>query len=334
MQTRIFQSDTVDCWFNLALEEYFLEVLDQAEEEQCIFYLWQNRRTVVIGRHQNAWQECRHRLLEQEGWKLARRISGGGAVYHDLGNLNFSFLVSRRRFDIQRQLEVILAALKKLGIDAEYSGRNDITAAGRKFSGNAFCYRQQAALHHGTLLVSADMQAMTRYLQVTSEKILSKGVSRLAARVVNLADLRPGLSVPEINSALMDSFRRLYGGKAAVMHRWEQLSSQARWQEIYTRQASWAWRMGLSPRFDVDLTTRFDWGGIELGLKLSRGRIHRAVVYSDAMDEKFITAIPAALEGCMFQAAQMAAALRRLTATPDQTNLARDLADWLAKQEL
>jgi lipoate-protein ligase A len=334
MQTKIFLSDTMDCWFNLALEEYFLEVLDRAEQEQCIFYLWQNRRTVVIGRHQNAWRECRHRILEQEGGKLARRISGGGAVYHDMGNLNFSFLTSLRCFDVHRQLEVILAALRKLGIEAVFSGRNDLTAGGRKFSGNAFCYRQRAALHHGTLLVSADLQDMTRYLQVSADKIRSKGVDSLAARVVNLAELRPTVSVPALKLALQDSFRRHYGGEAGVISRWNALSSLSRWQEIFTRQSSWAWRFGLSPRFDIDLSTRFEWGGVELGLNLIRGRIRRAAVYSDAMDEAFIAAVPAALEGCLFRSGEMAAALRALPVSPDQALLVRDLAEWLLKQEL
>jgi len=334
MQTKIFLSDTTDCWFNLALEEYFLELLDQAGEEQCIFYLWQNRRTVVIGRHQNAWRECRHRLLEHDGGRLARRISGGGAVYHDLGNLNFSFLVSRRFFDIHRQLEVILTALKSMGIEAVFSGRNDLTARGRKFSGNAFCYRQQAALHHGTLLVSADLRDMTRYLQVSMAKISAKGVDSLGARVVNLAELRPTLNVPELKQALMASFRKKYGGEAAVREHWEQLSGISRWQVIFTRQSSWAWRFGSSPRFDVNLTTRFTWGEIELGLKLKKGRISRAAVYSDAMDEAFIAALPAALEGCELVPARMAASLQKLSATPDQENLVRDLGEWLISQEL
>jgi lipoate-protein ligase A len=334
MQTKIFFSDTVDCWFNLALEEYYLEELDREEQEQCIFYLWQNRKTVVIGRHQNAWRECRHRLLEQEGGKLARRISGGGAVYHDLGNLNFSFLVSRRLFDVHRQLEVILAALRKLGIQAVFSGRNDLTAGGRKFSGNAFCYRQRAALHHGTLLVSADMGAMTRYLSVSTEKMRSKGVDSLTARVVNLAELQPGLSVPELKTALQESFQRIYGGEAAMVKRWQKLNSLPRWQELFTRQSSWAWRLGRSPRFDVDLTTRFDWGAIELGLRLSRGRIRSASVYSDAMDEAFIDVLPEVLEGCEFASRDMAAALSALPVTPDQEKLVRDLVGWLARQDL
>ena len=149
---------------NLGLEQY---LTGQAAPGQCILYLWQNRPTVVIGRNQNVWAECRPEAMEEDGVLLARRLSGGGAVYHDLGNLNFTFIARSALYSVPRHLEVILKSLSLLGIPGEISGRNDLTVRGRKFSGNAFYRSGDFCCHHGTLLVDADLTAMSRYLCVS-----------------------------------------------------------------------------------------------------------------------------------------------------------------------
>jgi len=171
---RIFYSEEYNPWYNLALEEY---LIDRVEEDEIILYLWQNEHTVVIGRNQNAWKECRcSKLEERDGGYLARRLSGGGAVYHDLGNLNFTFLMERDDYDLHKQLSVILDAVKKLGIEAEFSGRNDLTAQGKKFSGNAFYFGTDKAYHHGTILYDTEIEPLLEYLSVSSEKIKTKGI--------------------------------------------------------------------------------------------------------------------------------------------------------------
>ena len=131
----IIESDSTNPYKNLALENW---LLDHVAEDEVILYLWQNQHTVVVGKNQNAWKECNISTLEADGGHLARRLSGGGAVYHDLGNLNFTFLAHKARYDVAKQLEVILRGLQRLGIEAEKSGRNDILVDGRKVSGNAF----------------------------------------------------------------------------------------------------------------------------------------------------------------------------------------------------
>jgi lipoate-protein ligase A len=136
-----------DPWFNLAFEAYLMEQLEEGRFD-AVLYLWQNDNTVVIGRNQNAWVECNTGLLETEGGRLARRSTGGGAVFHDLGNLNFSILLPRDRFDIGRNFAMLLDAVADQGIHAERSGRNDILADGLKFSGNAFSLKKRAGLHH------------------------------------------------------------------------------------------------------------------------------------------------------------------------------------------
>ena len=186
----VITSVSTDPWHNLALEE----LLFTSGGEGTVLYLWQNRNTVVIGRNQNAWKECRADLLEREGGRLARRTSGGGAVFHDMGNLNFTFITPRGGYDLERQLGVILGAVRSQGIDAGFTGRNDlVTAGGGKFSGNAFCFSRDRGLHHGTILVDVDMDKLSRYLVPSADKLRSKGVDSVRSRVANLRELNPDM---------------------------------------------------------------------------------------------------------------------------------------------
>ena len=202
------ETDNTYPYRNLAMEEY---MTNHVPDGTCILFLWQNRHTVVIGRNQNCWKECRVNFLEEEGGYLVRRLSGGGAVFHDLGNLNFTFIVRKPDYDVDRQLQVILEAVRRLGIQAEKTGRNDITVEGRKFSGNAFYQTGDCCYHHGTLLVHADKENMSRYLNVPREKLASKGVSSVKSRVANLDEFCPGLTVDRVKAALAEAFSQVYG---------------------------------------------------------------------------------------------------------------------------
>ena len=205
---QLYRTDCTDPYRNLAVEQYLLEHVPPGV---CTLYLWQNRRTVVIGRNQSAWRECRTARLEEDGGFLARRLSGGGAVFHDLGNLNFTFLVRKEDYDLPRQLGVIVEACRLLGIPAECSGRNDVLADSRKFSGNAFYEHQGRCYHHGTLLVDVDMAAMGRYLSPSKAKLEAKGVSSVRSRVVNLKELRPDLTIEETAARMEEAFQSVYG---------------------------------------------------------------------------------------------------------------------------
>ena len=210
-KTRIYEAVSTDPERNLAMEEY---LLSHTEPGECILYLWQNQHTVVIGKNQNCWKECNVSLLEEEGGRLVRRLSGGGAVYHDLGNLNFTFLVRKADYDLDRQLSVIAGAVESFGIPVEKSGRNDLLAAGRKFSGNAFYESGDFCYHHGTLLVDVDTGKMGRYLTVSKEKLKSKGVDSVRSRVGNLKELCPKLTIQKLSEAMKKSFAEVYGGTA------------------------------------------------------------------------------------------------------------------------
>ncbi len=206
--TTWLESPEHDPYRNLAVEKLLLDWCDAGPT----LYLWQNEQTVVIGRNQDAQLECRTDLLESEGGHLARRLSGGGAVYHDLGNLNFSFLAAERDYDVPRQLDVVCRAVESFGLRAVFSGRNDLEIGGRKFSGNAFYERGGRHCHHGTVLVDVDRSAMARYLTVPEDKLASKGVASVQARIVNLRELSPDVTVERMKTALLDAFAFVYGG--------------------------------------------------------------------------------------------------------------------------
>ena len=196
---------------NLALEEY---LTDTVGEDTCILYLWQNKHTVVIGRNQNAWQECRTTELERDSGTLACRLSGGGAVYHDMGNLNFTFSLRTQDYDLRKQQSVIVEACRSLGIPAEISGRNDILTNGCKFSGNSFYSHAGCSFHNGTLLVNVDMANLGKYLTPSKTKLESKGVASVRSRVINLTELKPDLTIDGMAQAMVQAFETVYGLEA------------------------------------------------------------------------------------------------------------------------
>ncbi|HWS28663.1 MAG TPA: lipoate--protein ligase [Clostridia bacterium] len=326
---RLIVTENHNPWHNLALEEQLFDT----QKEDVTLYLWQNQNTVVIGRNQNAWKECRFSELERDGGRLARRTSGGGAVFHDLGNLNFTFLATRALYDQQRQLSVITEAAKSLGVDARFTGRNDILAFGKtgaacetgaKFSGNAFRFSNTAGLHHGTLLVHVDMGKLGKYLAPSEDKLRAKGVDSVRARVCNLTDFVPCLTIEDVKSAVISAFEREYGATSLLSEGELDLAAVER---LTQKHASREWRLGATPAFDMELYTRFPWGGLELALSFSHGKIESLRAFSDAMDEAFILRIPEELTGCVFESAAMAERLRSLNA-PE----AEDIANWILEK--
>jgi lipoate-protein ligase A len=305
----LYESRCFDPYRNLAVEQVLLE---SVKEGQCILYLWQNENTVVIGRNQNPWKECATSLLEEEGGKLARRLSGGGAVFHDLGNLNFTFLLPQGDFDTERQLKVIQTALKSFGIDTEISGRNDLTANAQKFSGNAYYKNGVQAYHHGTLLVIADMSKLSRYLTPSKAKLQSKGVDSVRSRVVNLKELNPEITIEGLKAALAEAFSKVYGVPSNTLM--ESELDQNRIAELTCRNRSWEWNFGQKMPFTMECQDRFPWGSIQIQLEIQHGLIHSAQVWTDAMDFRLAPKIQQALTGCAFTKDALS---ERLTNEPD-----------------
>ncbi|OLN33220.1 lipoate--protein ligase [Desulfosporosinus metallidurans] len=328
IQTRIIKSLSYDPWVNLAIEEYLLE---QITEDEVILYLWQNDNTVVIGRNQNAWKECRHLDLERDGGKLARRLSGGGAVFHDLGNLNFTFIMNKKHYDLSKQLTVILQAVTKLGIKAEFSGRNDLVIEEKKFSGNAYFFNKDSALHHGTILINSDLTKLSRYLQVSREKIISKGIDSVQSRVVNLTEVCKAITLADVVKSMEESFCEVYGGNVEKM---AVDCDNLNIESLVQKYSSWEWRFGKTPKFDVSISRRFGWGEVEFGFCFKDGYVDAVQVFSDALEEGLIRDIGKGLEGCSFRKDRMIKRLSKVDSqTENQAMIIKDVVLWFSETE-
>ena len=324
-QTYYYIQQGTDPFRNLALERYLLETVP---EHSCLLYLWQNQHTVVIGRNQNCWQECKLQQLEQDGGVMVRRLSGGGAVYHDLGNLNFTFLIGKEDYDVSRQLDVILQALAQLGIAAQKSGRNDLTADGRKFSGNAFYESGGHCYHHGTLMMDVNREMLGQYLQVSASKLASKGVTSVQSRVVNLKELNPELTLNHLQQALVDAMQTVYGHQAQPYPQtWLDEEKIAAYEAQFR---SDDWRFGQRLPFSWETEHRFSWGNFQLQCQANCGRIQQAVIYSDAMDANLIGLMAAQLTDCAFSSKAM---VERLSQLEVRQEIA-DVCQYLLEQNI
>lgn len=315
----IITSDT-NPYKNLALEEVLLH---KVGNEECILYLWQNERTVVIGRNQNPWKECRLSELETAGGRLARRLSGGGAVFHDLGNLNFTFLAAKDNYDVDKQLEVIMKAVNRLGILAVKSGRNDITVENRKFSGNAFYSDGKHCYHHGTILVNVDMTKLSQYLNVSKDKLVSKGVDSVKSRVTNLREYAADLTIDKMKERLISAFGEVYGLIPTPFKLPE--DGLLRLQQLEEKYSSWDWNFGRKLEFSDSFGSRFFWGDIEIKLIVEGGSIKECMVYSDALETELFEQLSAYLTGCPFTAKAMIEELERVPINTETAAIIMDI---------
>lgn len=290
------ESPRTDPCFNLALEQHLFDTLGQTEE---IFMLWRNDNTVVVGRHQNAWQEVNGPFVRDHGIRVVRRLSGGGAVYHDLGNLNFTFIAPAEdaALDLRLFCQPVAGALGALGVAAEITGRNDITVDGKKFSGNAQYRKNGRVMHHGTILFDSDLEVVGRALNVPGDKIASKGVASVRSRVTNLRPYLPaGVTLEEFQGLLA---RSVLGEDRPPRYELtaEDLGAVEALRE--SRYATWGWNWGASPRYTVRKERRVEGvGRLELYLAVKDGALTDLEVFGDFFGEGDAAALSAALAGC------------------------------------
>lgn len=200
MKYKYYFSKGFDPYENLAVERCLFEF---ADENTAILYLWQNDNTIVIGKNQDVYYECRADEFKAQGGRIVRRMSGGGAVYHDLGNLNFSIITVKSNDSEQEYLDLILRMAKNLGIKAEFGGRNDVVCSGRKFSGSAVYNDGEKVCRHGTVLVRSDIEKMTYYLTPEREKLKRHGVESVRSRVMNLSEADSEITVDAVKKSFI-----------------------------------------------------------------------------------------------------------------------------------
>ena len=268
----IIKSNSTNPHRNLATEEFLTANIGEGTE---ILFLWQNAPTVVIGKNQNSRAECNLQKMEEDGVLLSRRLSGGGAVFHDLGNLCFSFISHEDIHSVTRQLSVIADACRTFGIDAKPTGRNDIEADGRKFSGNAFYSVGKNKCHHGTVLIASDMGRLSNYLTVSKTKLEAKGIKSVRSRVVNLTELAPNMTVETFERALVEAFapdmtlpmpnEALYADRAKFL-------------------SSREWLLGSDPEFTDEVKYRTDEGEFTLHLTVKGEIVTDCTVYTDSLE--------------------------------------------------
>ncbi|MEG2355466.1 MAG: lipoate--protein ligase [Clostridia bacterium] len=280
---------------NLAIEKHLMDTLP---EDTAILYLWQNRHTIVIGRNQNPWYECKVEAFLESGGRIARRLSGGGAVYHDGGNLNFTLILPKSEFDISRQLSVVGMAVGAFGIQTEISGRNDLQTNGRKFSGNAFYKAGSAAYHHGTLLINCDMNIMAKYLTVDPQKLEKRGVKSVPSRVVNLCTLSPEINVESLEQSMCRAFEYVYHSSPAWLD--ERMMDDHTLCALTAQFESTDWLYPESIPYTFSVSERFPWGGITVKLLNEGGVIRCAKIFTDAMEAALFSRMEQALVGSPF----------------------------------
>lgn len=283
MEAKVILFNQVDDpYLNLAMELYLVE-----HAEQPTLYLWRNSRTVVIGQNQNPYSEVNVEALEADGGHVMRRRTGGGAVYHDVGNLNFSFIMPHALYDLRRQFAVIQRAVESFGLRTELSGRNDILVdcgdSFRKFSGNAFSKGRVNDLHHGTLLIDGDMSDLQRYLRPNAAKLQKHGVQSVRSRVANLHDLYPDITVESIVPRLKASFAEVMGPvgytEAPAV---QELPSGV--LLLRDELASDEWLYGRWRTFRASRSGQFPWGSVEVQLTVDDGVVRDVLIASDALD--------------------------------------------------
>lgn len=288
-------TDCTDPYINLATEEY---LTFNAKEQEIILFLWQNAHTVVIGRNQNPWKECRVEAIKKDDCRLARRISGGGAVYHDLGNLNFTFIAREGLYDIAKQTDVILKACRLLGIDAEKNGRNDLTIDGMKFSGHAYFQSGSYCYHHGTIMMDVRTEDMAKYLNVSKAKLKSKGVDSVRSRVTNLINFRPDISKEMMQDALIRAMSDVYGGEVETSGLPDRNITEL--ADLIDKCSSEEWRYGRRIPFEVEREERFPWGSVSVELRMKGEIIAECGIFSDSLETEIFDRLASKLTGVKY----------------------------------
>lgn len=299
---RVIQSRSDSIQANLAWEEL---LLDRFEADGPALFFCVNDPAVVVGKNQNPWRETNPGFLADDGVELARRVSGGGTVYHDAGNLNYSLILSRQGYDPDQLFQRLLTALARVGVAAERMPGNSLGVAGRKFSGHAFCYRGAAVLHHGTLLVDTDLDQLRLAMKPALPGIMTRAVASRPASVMNLAEARPELTMDELRQALADEY-----APGSTMVASAPPAGALEWQRLRDRNNSWDWVLGYTPSFSWDLCAE----GKTLTLLVDRGEVQDAILKQHDRQEHH-----AGLVGCRMAKAELQHALAE--ELPDETAL-------------
>ncbi|UTR09310.1 lipoate--protein ligase [Evansella sp. LMS18] len=309
----IDNENITDPRINLAIEEYALKNLDP-DKTYLLFYV--NGPSIIIGKNQNTIEEINKQYVEENNIHVVRRLSGGGAVYHDLGNLNFSFITKDDGdsfLNFRRFTQPVIDALHELGVKAELSGRNDIHVGDKKVSGNAQYTTKGRMFSHGTLMLDSEIENVVNALKVKDEKIRSKGIKSIRSRVANINDfLENKLTMEEFKKLLLEY---LYKEQKIGTYK----LTEEDWKGIHEisekRYKNWDWNYGKSPKFDIQRSQRFDAGTIDVRLNISKGTIQECKIYGDFFGMGDVSDVQDMLTGIKYEKNAIHQALQEMDMT-------------------
>ena len=316
---RYIYNDSIEPYFNLALEEYFLK---QTDEEY--FILWRNEPCIVVGKNQNTLSEIHLEFVKEKNIKVVRRLTGGGAVFHDLGNINFTFIVNDESSfnDFKGFVAPIIGTLKTLGIDAEFSGRNDMLIEGKKFSGNAQCKHKSRVMHHGTLLFSSNMNDLSGALKPKDIKFSDKSVKSVASRVTNISEhLENKLSVLEFKDEI---FRYISSNTQSPIDSLTQEEIEKINKLRDEKYSTWEWNFGNSPKYSFYNEKRFAAGTFEVHIDVLKGIIKDIKIFGDFFGKNDISELEASLKNISHEKASISKALSNIDISKYITNITLD----------
>lgn len=303
---KLIQWNETDAFYNLAVEEYVLLQLDMQEE---FVLLWQNKNAIVVGCHQNTIEEINQDFVREKGIQVVRRLTGGGAVYHDLGNLNFSFVLNAHDtlFNFRDLSMPIVESLEEMGVKVEFTGRNDLVLDGKKISGTAQSIKRKRLLHHGTLLFDSDLEVISRALQVSSDKIESKGIKSVRSRVTNICDKHPEVNIASFKAQFAVDLVKKHGIEEYHFTEQDIAAIEALRDAKY---ATWEWNFGRSPQYDIKKTRRFTGGTLDIYMCVEKGVIKTINIYGDYFGDGEISEIEESLREVPNREAEVNAVLR------------------------
>ncbi len=281
-------NNSTEPYFNLAAEEYFFNNFSEN-----IFMLWRNSPAIIVGKHQNTLAEINYDYVKENNIKVVRRMTGGGAVFHDLGNINFTFIEtgeSEKLVDFRKYVQPILDLLLKLGVNAKFEGRNDLTIDGKKFSGNAEHVYKNRILHHGTILFSAKMSDLSQALNVKDVKYTDKAVKSVRSRVTNVSEhLQTPLTVLEFINLVFNHILEMY--EDAKIYEITEEDIKKINELVEKKYSTWEWNFGYSPEYNFSKSVRTEGGTLEVSMFVENGVIQRLRFYGDFFTHKDITEI-------------------------------------------
>ncbi len=293
MKNAIYLAKSHDCAANLAGEAYLMSL-----PHEHVLYLWVNDPCIVIGRYQNPFSECNLQRMDEEGVQLVRRQSGGGAVYHDQGNLCFTLIGNKEQSNKEENFALILKALSSLSLDCELSGRNDILLNGKKISGNAFQTTATKFCHHGTLLISSDLSVMGNYLTPSSTKLASKAVKSVTSRVGNLKEGNQRITNEMVQNALIETFKEMYEDAEVQEIDFTTFPDA---QQNYHRFGDRSQILEKTPQFSHSFIHRFPWGETDFRILVEKGVISDIRMFTDSLDTSIVDRIKALLIGVPYE---------------------------------